>query len=164
MYWVLVVRTEVLVVGRGYVMLRWVIGAGQIVERHDAAPIVLPRPARHRRAAVAILAYHLVARHLIANVPLLVRVYEVLPRHAPLGQRRSELLPVRSRLQIVQRLDDVPRLGGGPLERERVLERGAQRGTYRLERVREQRPMLGEAYRMCDRLPALDLNRLGNDR
>ena len=71
-----------------------VVGAGEGIEGHEACPVVLPRPARHRHRAVALAPHRHARRRDQAGVPGGVGIDDVLHRRDDLACRGQELVPV----------------------------------------------------------------------
>src|SRR4051812_46309544 len=79
-----------------------VVDAGQLFERQVSRPVVRVIVSRDRKCSIATLSDGNEAGSLITNVPVYIRIDNILRSAAKLGDSCTELLPVSCKSQLVK--------------------------------------------------------------
>jgi len=162
-------RRDGTVVRRHDEMFGRIVDVRQIVERHPAGPFGVAGPAVRGTRTVARRAHRNVTGRVVPDVPVDVRVDEVLRRYDVALQRAGELRPVARRVHLQKRFEGaIVRIERRPAERER-LERRRLRlrlrfRVVRIDGVGHERAVPRHAHAQLNRRRALDDDRFRNHR
>ena len=146
-----------------------IVGARQRIERHEARPVVLARPARHRHRAVALAPHWHARRRDQPGVSGRIGIDDVLHRRDDLAGGGQEFVPVLGEAEAGESF--TRRIGaveGSRLEGEHMA-RGREAGHVRIfaaagDEVVDDHAVPGLAHPQRDGLAPQDVDRLVADR
>ena len=102
------------VICRDNEMLLRVIGLRQLIKGDKTRPFILACPTRRGQEILPFCANGYGAGHHIANIPLIIGIYQILWWNIPVTQSLFELFPVRCAVEFIERRNDLALLQTSP--------------------------------------------------